>query len=55
MAKSFRHFREDRYSDEWGNDDDEFRSKKERLKQRKKLQRDKKNQKFSSHDRDDDE
>jgi hypothetical protein len=46
MAKSFRRFREDQHDDEWG-DNDEFRSKKDRLKERKMKQRQKNNDKFS--------
>lgn len=46
MAKSFRNFCEEQYDDEWS-DDDEFRSKKDRLKERKMKQRQKNNDKFS--------
>jgi hypothetical protein len=52
MAKSFRRFREDQGDDEWG-DDDEFRSKKDRLKERKMKQRQKNNDKFSFDGNDD--
>jgi len=54
MAKSFRRFREDQYDDEW-NDDDEFRGKKNRLKERKMKQRQKNNEKMASYDSKDDE
>jgi hypothetical protein len=54
MAKSFRRFREDQYEDEWG-DDDEFRGKRNRMKERKDKQRQKNNEKMSSYDVKDDE
>jgi len=56
MAKSFRHFREDQNEydgDEWGNDD-EFRGKKNRMKERKDKQRRKNNEKMASYDVKDD-
>jgi hypothetical protein len=46
MAKSFRRFREEQYDNEWS-DDDEFRSKKDRLKERKMKQRQKNHDKLS--------
>lgn len=56
MAKSFRRFREDQYDDEWGDNDDEFKNKKNRLKDRKLKQRQKNQQKMSSYDiKDEDE
>jgi crotonobetainyl-CoA:carnitine CoA-transferase CaiB-like acyl-CoA transferase len=54
MAKSFRNFCEEQYDDEWSNDD-EFRSKKDRLKERKQKQRQKNNEKMSSYEAKDDE
>ena len=54
MAKSFRQFREEYDEDEWGNDD-EFRGKRNRMKERKNKQRQKNNQKMSSYDIKDDE
>jgi len=54
MAKSFRHFREDQYDGDWSTDD-EFRSKQDRLKERKMKQREKNNQKMSSYEAKDDE
>ena len=54
MAKSFRRFREDQYDDEWG-DDDEFRGKRNRMKERKDKQRRKNNEKMASYDVNDDE
>jgi hypothetical protein len=54
MAKSFRRFREDYEGDEWGNDD-EFRGKKMRMKERKDKQRRKNNEKTASYDIKDDE
>lgn len=54
MAKSFRHFREEQY-DDWGDSDDEFRNKQDRLKERKMKQREKNNKKMSSYDAKDDE
>jgi hypothetical protein len=53
MAKSFRNFRDDQY-DEWETDDD-FRSKKDRLKERKMKQRQKNHDKFSFDDTKDDD
>lgn len=53
MAKSFRRFREDQYDDEWSNDD-EFRGKKNRLKERKLKQRQKYSEKMSTYDSTDD-
>lgn len=54
MAKSFRRFREDSYEDEWG-DDDEFRGKRKRMKERKNKQRQKNNEKMAQYDVKDDE
>lgn len=54
MAKSFRRFREEQY-DDWVDDDDELRSKQDRLKERKMKQREKNNQKMSSYDTKEDE
>ena len=55
MAKSFRRFREEQYDGEWTRDDDEFRSKQDRLKDRKMKQRQKNNEKMSSYESKDDE
>jgi len=54
MAKSFRRFREDQYEDEWG-DNDEFRGKRNRMKERKDKQRKKNNEILASYDVKDDE
>lgn len=54
MAKSFRRFREEQY-DDWDNGDDEFRSKQDRLKERRLMQREKNHQKMTSYDAKDDE
>ena len=54
MAKSFRRFREEQYDDDWGNDD-EFRSKNHKLKERKHKQRQKNNEKMAVYEARDDE
>jgi hypothetical protein len=54
MAKSFRRFRDDHYDDdEWGTDD-EFSSKRERMKARKQKQKQKFHEKMSNIDDTDD-
>lgn len=43
MRKSFKKFQDDEWDDEWGNDDDDFRRKDKKMKNR----RDKKRQKIN--------
>ena len=54
MAKSFRRFREDQYEDQWG-DNDEFRGKRNPMKERKAKPCQKNNVKMGSYDVQDDE